>query len=115
MFLSNLYRIFISFDFNGLHGFLVSILVNLIIFLRFTSILKNLQQEMNIASNTKKLSENSSAFSTVMIKSINCDNKKVFSNKIIMIEYIWYTMRLCSDDQEFGRQQPNIVRSLNVN
>lgn len=63
----------------------------------------------------KKLSEKSSGLSTLRIMSINCDNMKVFSNTIIMLEYAWYATHLCSEAQESGRQQPVIVKSLKVN
>lgn len=114
MCLSNLYRIFISVDLDGLYGFSISILISIIMFLRFISKMNNLQQEMNMAISVKKLSEKSSALSTIRIRSINCDSIKVFNNKIIILEYTWYATRLCSDDQESGRQHPNIVKSLKV-
>lgn len=114
MLLSNLYRIFISIDLDGLHGFSISVSSSMIMFLRFISKTNNLQQEMNIAININKLSKKSSLLPIVKITSINCDNIKVFMNKIIILVYMSYATRLYSEDQESGGQHPNSVKSLKV-
>jgi len=87
MLLSNLYRISISVDLVGLHGFFISVSINIIMLLRFISKMYNLQQEMSMAINIKKFSEKSSALSTVKITSINCDSTKVFNIIIIILVY----------------------------
>jgi len=114
MLLSNLYRISISVDLDGLQGSFIKMPINIIMFLRFISKMNNLQQEINMAINIKKFSEKSSALFTVKITSINCDSTNVFSIIIIILVYMSYAMRLCSDDQESGRQPPNIVKSLKL-
>jgi len=88
IFLSNLYNISISVDLKGLHGFFINMSISIIMFLRFINKENDLQQEINIAINKKKLSEKSSALSTIKIISINCDSIKVFSNKIIILVYM---------------------------
>jgi len=114
MLLSNLYRISISVNFDGLHGFSISMSISILMFLRFISKINNLQQEISMARSTKKLSAKSSALSTIRITSINCESIKLFSNKIIILVYMLYATRLCNDDQESGRQHPIIVKSLKV-
>lgn len=114
MLLSKLFKISISVELDGLCSFCLNILINIIMFLRFINKMNTLQQEIKVAIGGKKLSKKSSPLFIVQMTSIITDSIKVFTIRIIILVYTWYVMRLHSDDQESGRQHPNIVKRLKV-